>query len=151
MICEMISIIHFFKKNKFFLIFIILLTILIDILIALNSDDLFRMFINYLFIPGIAIISLKCKRKNYIILLIYELFLALITCFDIIGFSIFTYFAFPSIWYVSNSLILDTEVFGISKWFQPIIILLIVLFVANIVNRRKEKKIENSTIDNEEK
>lgn len=95
--------------------------IALDIIISFKSDEMFRMFINYIAVPIAAIFALLKSHKSYWILLGYELFVSLLILQDIMGISIFTYFYLPDAWQFFNNLTITPGIFGLPDWLQPII------------------------------
>lgn len=107
---------------------IAVLLILIDIVTSCKSDEIFRMFINYIAVPVTAIFALLKKHKSYWILFTYELIISLLILNDIFGVSLITYFCFPDTWQLLNTLTITPSIFGFPNFLQPIIIFIVVSF-----------------------
>ncbi len=127
---------NFLEKNKIILYIISFIVIIFDLLLSYFYDDPIRLFINYLLIPGLMFFSVIKNHRSYIILLLYELFISLLTFYDIIGISIFTYFWLPDIWHIFSMFSIDATVLGLPAWLQPIFITALLALFALVLKKQ---------------
>lgn len=114
--------------------------IFIDVYVAFYCDEFYRIVINYIIIPIIAIITILTRHKSYWILMAYELLISILVFHELLGLSVFTYFFCNDIWHIINSICIDPSLFGLSKWFQPLLIYIIATLVALVNVKLKQKK-----------
>ncbi len=132
------NILFFFKKNQLFLYIIVFIVIIIDILISLFYNYPMRLFIHYLLFPALVCISLLKKHKSYFILLLYEFIISSLAFYDLIGFSVLTYFWAPDIWSIFNMLSVDPTILELPVWFQPILVVVFFMIFSLIVRKKKK-------------
>lgn len=131
------------KINNVAILYVVSAVIIsLDIIISFKSDEMFRMFINYIAVPAAAIFALLKSHKSYWILFGYELLVSLLILHDLLGISIFTYFYLPDAWQFFNNLTITPGVFGLSDWLQPIIIFIVASVLAAIAKRALFGKIK---------